>query len=276
MLDAYLDRIAYDRPVPPDEATMFGVHRAHILAIPYENLEIQLGRENVLAGEAFVRKLVHAGRGGWCYEMNGTLTLALRRVGFQVTRVAGAVGRDTQAEEAVGNHMVGLVDPDRRWVVDVGLADGPLEPFPLEEREWSEGELRFRLERLDDGWWRFHNHEHGLASTFDFTEQPRELSFYQDMCSKLQTDPSSPFVQFAIASRRAQDGYQALRDTRHFHLTNGKLTERLVTDRNEYLALLAGILGKDLGPEAGTLWEGAVHRAAARAAAKEAAESRSA
>jgi N-hydroxyarylamine O-acetyltransferase len=165
--------------------------------------------------------------------------------------------------------MVGLVDLDRRWVVDVGLADGPLEPFPLEEREWREGELQFRLERLDGEWWRFHNHEHGLANTFDFTERPRELSWYQGMCTRLQIEDFSPFVQYAIASRRSQVGYQALRDTSHFHVKHGKLTERIVDTREDYAELLAGILDHDLGDEASTLWEGAVRRAAARKAVTE-------
>ena len=77
----YLDRIAYSGPVNLDLETLAGIHRAHITTIPYENLEIQLGRENVLAESAFVAKLVHGRRGGWCYEMNGLLTWALRQIG---------------------------------------------------------------------------------------------------------------------------------------------------------------------------------------------------
>jgi N-hydroxyarylamine O-acetyltransferase len=205
--------------------------------------------------------------------MNGLLTAALRELGFAVTRVGGAVARDMKGEQADGNHLVGLVDLGRRYVVDVGLMDGPLEPFPLEERRWNEGPLEFRLERLPDGWWRFHNHAHGLARSFDFTEQGRELSWYQGMCSALQTQESSPFVQLAFASRRSASGFCALRDATHFDLANGEMKQRTVADGAEYRARLRDILGVDLGDDADRLWARIAPRVAqrARAAARAAA-----
>jgi N-hydroxyarylamine O-acetyltransferase len=265
MLDDYLARIGHAGPLRRDSRTLFEIHRAHISAIPYDALDIQLGREKALAEDAFFENLVRRRRGGWCYEMNGLLTRVLRELGFSVTRVAGAVARDSLGEQAVGNHLVGLVDLDRRWVADVGLADGPLDPFPLEERRWSEGRLEFRLERLPDGWWRFHNHVHGLARSFDFTEEPRELSWYQDMCTALQTQDFSPFVQYAIASRRSATGYEAVRDTSHFHVADGELTRRELTDAADYRRVLASILGIDLGDDVAALWRKVEPRAAERA-----------
>lgn len=263
-LDAYLQRIGDSGPLKTDADTLVRIHRAHGLTIPYENLEIQLGRESPLDEASFADKLVGRARGGWCYEMNGLLTMSLRRAGFRVTRVGGAVARNILGDAIIGNHMVGLVDLDRRYVVDVGLGDGPLDPFPLEERAWNEGKMQFRLERLDAAWWRFHNHEHGLAKTFDFTEEPRELGWYQDMSTALQTDETSIFRQYALASRRTPDGFHALRDTTHFDLRDGKMEQTEISDGNRYLAALAAILGADLGDEARTLWEIVDARAARR------------
>ncbi|HEY8122161.1 MAG TPA: arylamine N-acetyltransferase [Myxococcota bacterium] len=254
MLDAYLARIDYDGPVRRDLATLSALHRAHVTSIPYDTLEIQLGRGKALAEDAFFEALVRRRRGGWCYEMNGLLTRVLRDLGFAVTRVAGAVARESLGDGAEGNHLVGLVDLDRRWVVDVGLMDGPLDPFPLEVRSWREGPLEFRLERLQDGWWRFHNHAHGLARSFDFTEEPRDLTWYGEMCTALQTQDFSPFVQYAFASLRAENGFRALRDATYFDLANGEMRKREVADARDYRALLADILGVDLGDEADALW----------------------
>jgi N-hydroxyarylamine O-acetyltransferase len=265
-LDEYLARINYSDPVRPDFATLVALHRAHLTAIPYENLEIQLGRKNVLAEDAFVDKLVRRRRGGWCYEMNGLLTTVLREIGFNVTRVAGGVSRDVIAEQAVGNHLVGLVDLDRRYVADVGLGDGPLEPFPLEERSWTEGPMNFRLERLDAQWWRFHNHAHGFAPTFDFTEEPRVLGWYQDMCTLLQTADFSPFVNNALVIRRSADGVRALREATHITVANGTKTERPIETRDDYVAVLTELLGTDLGGEADKLWTKVATRVRERAA----------
>ena len=112
----------------------------------------------------------------------------------------------------------GFVDLDRRFVVDVGLGDGPSDPFPLEERSWTEGPLEFRLERLDERQWRFHNHQHGMAPSFDFTEEPRDLSSFQHMCTMLQTVEWSPFVSYAMAIRRTPNGFRAVRDRIEGHV----------------------------------------------------------
>jgi N-hydroxyarylamine O-acetyltransferase len=190
-------------------------------------------------------------------------------MGFAVTRVAGGVAREFVGDDVIGNHMVGLVDLDRRYVVDVGLADGPLDPFPLEEAEWNEGALGFRLERLDDEWWRFHNHQHGLAPSFDFSEEPRALSWYGDMCTKLQTDPTSIFRQLALACRRNERGVQSLRDTTYIEVVDGDKSQRKIESGDEYASILRRILGHDLGAEAEVLWKKVDARARERALQKE-------
>lgn len=262
---AYLERIAHTGSTSVDRETLYGIHRAHMLAIPYENLEIQLGRENVLTEAAFHDKLVGNRRGGWCYEMNGLLTTVLRGMGFAVTRLGGAVAREFVGDAAIGNHMVGVVDLDRRYVVDVGLSDGPLDPFPLEESEWQEGALVFRLERLDERWWRFHNHQHGLAPSFDFSEEPRALAWYADMSTNLQTDPTSIFKQLALACRRNVRGVEALRDTTYIEVVEADRSERKIESCDEYRSILRRILGEDLGEEAEMLWKKVDARARERA-----------
>jgi N-hydroxyarylamine O-acetyltransferase len=269
MLDAYFERIGYDGPVRIDLETLRGVQRAHLLAIPYENLEIQFGRGNVLDEAAFVDKLVTRRRGGWCYEMNGLLTLALREMGFDVRRVGGAVDRETSGDRANRNHMVGLVDLDRTYVTDVGLGDGPLDPFPLEENEWTEGPAGYSVENLGGGWWRFRNDPLSLAPSFDLTEAPLTLADYEPTSRRLQTDPASSFVGLAIVSRRTATGYETLRDTNHTVVDSGARSDTRIEDAEEWEATLRRLLGTDLGPEASTLWETVRTRTAERARARD-------
>jgi N-hydroxyarylamine O-acetyltransferase len=258
LLDGYFERIGYGGPTRPDLATLTAIHRAHLAAIPYENLEIQLGREKTIDEDAFFDALVMRRRGGWCYEMNGLLTTMLRALGYRVRRVGGAVARSRFPDDAVGNHMVGLVDIEgTRFVADVGLGDGPLEPFELTESAWTEGDLTFSLERLDDGWWRFQNHEHGLAPDFDFTEEERPLDWYRPKCAQLQVDPHSPFVNYAMTFRRTPTGARSLRDTWLIEVDGSTRTERRIEDEREYRTVLTDLLGCDLGDELTGLW----HRA---------------
>ena len=79
-------------PIATDLATLKALHRAHLLAIPYENLDVQMGRRRTTSPAEAYEKIVGEKRGGWCYEMNGTFGWALKEAGFKVTRLAGAGG----------------------------------------------------------------------------------------------------------------------------------------------------------------------------------------
>ena len=78
-LDDYLARIEYQGPVAPTLACLSEVHRQHLLTIPYEDLDVQLGRALNLDIQRTFEKIVVRRRGGWCYEMNGLLGWALKR-----------------------------------------------------------------------------------------------------------------------------------------------------------------------------------------------------
>ncbi len=73
MLDvaAYLARIAYRGPTEPTAETLRGIHHAHLLSLPFENLDIPLGRRILLDEAAILRKVIEQRRGGFCYELNG-------------------------------------------------------------------------------------------------------------------------------------------------------------------------------------------------------------
>ncbi|HWA22874.1 MAG TPA: arylamine N-acetyltransferase, partial [Caulobacterales bacterium] len=193
----YLRRIGYRGGLEPDLETLTGVHRAHLLAVPYENLDVVLRRPVTRDPAAAFEKIVTRRRGGWCYEMNGLLGWALEEIGFTVTRLAGGVNRATMGEDVVGNHLVLRVDLDRPYIADAGFGDGLLDPVPLAEAAYTQRGFTFRLEKLDARWWRFHNHQHGSAPSFDFTDEPADPALLECKCQWLQQD-ASPFVNNVI------------------------------------------------------------------------------
>ena len=79
-LDTYLERIRYRGPAEP--------HLGHVTRIPFENLDILLGRPIRLDLESLQRKLVQGRRGGYCFEHNTLFAAALEEIGFGVTRLA--------------------------------------------------------------------------------------------------------------------------------------------------------------------------------------------
>lgn len=192
---AYLDRIGYRGPVAPTLECLTGIHRCQALNVPYENLDVQLGVPVGQDIEPIFDKIVNRRRGGWCYEMNGLLGWALREIGFDVMRVTGAVHRRDRGDSTLGNHLVLLVRLEKTYVADLGLGDGIREPIPLQAGVHRQGELGFRLEQLEDGYWRWHNHSFGNPATADFRDAPADEDLLNAKVQFLQTSPESVFVQ---------------------------------------------------------------------------------
>ena len=262
-LQAYFERVGFQGQARPDVATLVALHRAHLQAIPYDSLDVQLGRPVSLDPQAAFDKIVTRRRGGWCYEMNGLFGAALQAIGFKVTRMAGAAMRETRGDSTIGSHLALLVEPqvaaDGRWIADVGFGDGALEPFPLAPGPMSFDGYDFRLEALDSRWWRFHNHEFGGAKSFDFIVEPADPAVLQQKSDWLQASPDSPFVQNLICQRYRGGEILQLLGRVYRQIEGSVRRERLIESADELVEVLALDFGLDL-PEAAALWPRVVAR----------------
>src|ERR1051326_4663048 len=90
----YLERIGYDGPLDAGVDTLRRLHHAHLLAVPFENLDIHGGRPIVLERDALFDKIVRRRRGGFCYELNGLFAWLLANLGFRVTLLSAGVARE--------------------------------------------------------------------------------------------------------------------------------------------------------------------------------------
>lgn len=194
-LESYLERIGYEGNVKPDLDCLKKIHLHQALSVPYEDLDIQLERPVDQDIERVFDKIVRNRRGGWCYELNGLLHWALEEIGFDVTRCVAGVLRSERGDAILGNHLILLVQLDDLYLADLGLGDGIREPVPIKPGSYVQGDLVFRLEKLDDDYWRFHNHDFGDPASFDFKPIPANEQLLTDKCHSLQHDADSAFVQ---------------------------------------------------------------------------------
>jgi len=252
-LSRYFTRVGHRSDARPTLATLRELHRAHLLSIPYENLDIHLGVPLTLDPERMFAKLVDERRGGWCYEMNGVFANVLEAIGFDVRRVAGTVGRAAHGWRAQGNHLVLVVTLDRPWIVDVGFGDGFLAPLPLEPGTYSQSFLRYRVSR-DGPRWRVDNHAFGGADGFDFTLTRRTLDDFAVQCRELQTSPESGFVKTTVCERFTREGLIMLRGATLKEVTAAGARERVLESAGEYEATLRDRFGLDLPAAAAELW----------------------
>jgi N-hydroxyarylamine O-acetyltransferase len=252
-LRAYLDRIGYRGPLKADREALFGVHRAHIESVPYENLDIHIGKKLELSEKFFFDKVVTRRTGGWCYVMNGSMSWALRQIGFRVRRVVAGVNRALLGDEMLSNHLALIVDLDQPYLCDAGLSDALLDPVPLKEGSFTQGGFTMSLSRISDGW-RFTNHPDGGAKTFDFSETPVELDAFAKRNHFLQTSPDSNFVKASLCVRRYDRRIERLRDATLVTITPGGQTTHVISGLDEYRRVLRDLFGLDLGGAEADLW----------------------
>jgi N-hydroxyarylamine O-acetyltransferase len=258
-LDSYLARIGFSGTPKPDLATLRRLQRGHLEHIPYENLDVQFGRRVTLDPQDAFAKLVAGGRGGWCYEMNGLFRWALESIGFRVLAMTGAVMREVRGPVAIGNHLALMIELEEPYLADVGLGDGPVEPIPLKEGSYRQQWRNLRLERVDDGWWRFRNHENAFATSFDFQYRPADWTALAERCGWLQTSPESRFVQNAICARHLPNGIVALVGRALKTVGTHGVKERLLGSADEYVETLASVFGIQM-PRSAELWPSIVSR----------------
>jgi N-hydroxyarylamine O-acetyltransferase len=248
-LQDYLDGISYRGSLNPDAQTLSAIHKAQALSVPYEAIDVLAGLTPDHSIEAIFDKIVRRRRGGWCYEANGLLGWALQQVGFEVQRAVAGVYRKDKGDSTLGNHVVLLVKLDQTYLADLGLGDALREPMVLRAGEHIQGALTFRLEKLSDRYWRFHNHALGNPTSFDFSDVPADENLLTAKASELRVDPESFFVQsFECIAMRENSSVAILGRVLRFTSSAG-VTKQLIASpehMEQILALYFGIEGVDV------------------------------
>jgi N-hydroxyarylamine O-acetyltransferase len=252
-LAAYFERLGYAGTPSADLDTLTALHRLHVEAIPFENLDVLLGRPTGRDPRAAHAKLVGARRGGWCFESNGLFAWMLETIGFKVRRLAGAVMREQAGDVMIGNHLVLIVELDRLYVADVGLGNGLVEPVPLEEGPIRQGFKQMALERLDARWWRFRNSDGMMPPSFDFSLEVDDPALLDERCQWLQRDAESPFLKNAVLLCSRGGRFESLVGPLHTTYSAAGADTRTIADAAAYAATLRDRFGLSLG-EAEQLW----------------------
>src|SRR5215472_2183394 len=237
MLDvsSYLARIGYSGATEVTAESLRTLHRAHMMSVPFENLDISLGRRIEIDEETIVKKVVERRRGGFCYELNGAFAALLRALGFQVTLLSARAARANGGEGPEFDHLTLRVDLEEPWLADVGFGDSFLEPLRVTaDLEQPQGPRIFRL--LDDaGVWRLEMREPGMPwkKQYSFTLRPRGLSEFAGMCRYHQTSPESHFTQKRICTRATAQGRVTLAEFRLIFTRDGHREEKVLGSEEE-------------------------------------------
>ena len=253
-LDAYFARTGYTGPRAPPLATLNGIVAAHVQAIPFENLDVLLGRGINLEPAAIHQKLIREKRGGYCFEQNTLLLHVLEALGFTVQPISARVRVQRPRDfTPPRTHVFLRVELDgESWLADVGLGSNSLtcairfnidaeQPTPHEPRRIvREGARLFHQVRLGDEW--------SDVCEFTLEEMPpidRELANWYT-----STHPQSHFRNRLVAARALPGGKRLtlLNNELTVRSSDGSAEKRTIATPDELLAILAEHFGLHFPP----------------------------
>jgi N-hydroxyarylamine O-acetyltransferase len=246
-LEKYLKRIKFEGKPKADLVTPRKLHLHHMLKVPFENLDIHLGRKIILEPEVLYNKIVLNNRGGFCYEMNGLFYEIITLLGFKAKRVSARVFNDNGEPGREFDHMAVIVDLDGvEWLADVGFGDSFLEPLKfvpdLEQAQY--GKL-FKIVKVDEENFKTVCSEDGkeYKDMYLFSHKPRELAEYNEMCVYQQESPDSHFVKNTICTLARTGGRITLSGLKLTELKDGVKTETALQNTEEFNIKLKELFG---------------------------------
>jgi N-hydroxyarylamine O-acetyltransferase len=269
-LDAYLHRIGYDGPAQPSEATLGALHRAHLAAIPFENLNLMLGRGIRVDLESIQAKLVYGERGGYCYEHGQLFGAALERLGFHVDRLLARVGPDGTPTRPRTHLTLRVQVPEDggTWLADVGFGSSPPAPRSLGPRSLgprSLGPPSLRGPRSGgrqdlDGWiygvvpdetagtgrtWKLRELQGAgeWVTLYRYEDQPAYPADVVMSNHFTSTHPESWFTQLPVVIRRDVGAIRSLLGRTYTVTRPGHVKERRVLSDEEFAVALGEVFG---------------------------------
>ncbi|HMG33840.1 MAG TPA: arylamine N-acetyltransferase [Blastocatellia bacterium] len=281
LVSQYLDRIEYTGPLEPTAEVLKALHRSHMMTVPFENLDIHLGRRIVLDESQIVQKLVTQRRGGFCYELNGAFAFLLRELGYRVQLLSAGVAKPDGQFDPFFDHLALAVSLGERMLADVGFGDSFLEPLLLDSREeqirgldayrLSDWEIDEDILRQVGQGSRLDGEKNGEPSDdssrsqrvivlercgpngewkpeYRFLPVAFGLSDFQPMCDYHQTSPESIFTRKRTCTRATPHGRVTVSGMRLIETNSGDRTETDITGTQHYDQIMQDRFGIRFSP----------------------------
>jgi N-hydroxyarylamine O-acetyltransferase len=248
-LDAYLERIQWGGAVRQDLDCLSALLRAHMMSIPFENLDVLLGRPIRLDLEGLQAKLVRACRGGYCFEHATLFAAALEALGFEPVRHVARVILFVPRSASGRTHMFLTVPlAQGRYVLDPGFGSlASRVPVPLVEGEQAQiGSEKHWMARDGADWVLYAQVGAAPVAAWVSTLQQENPVDFEMGSHYTSTYPASSFVQRIMLRALTETGRVTVmnRDVTHWHGDMSQQTQ--LADRSALRALLAEHFGFDL------------------------------
>jgi len=235
-IQLYLDRINYKSQISISQEVLFELQTAHLLSIPFENLDIHYNNKIKLDIASIYKKVVLNRRGGFCYELNGLFYHLLKYIGFDVKMVSGRVYSKDGTYGAEYDHLAIVADiKGKSYLVDVGFGKFSYKPLEiLLGVNLSDEFGLFRFDMAHADYLRINLVENGnLLPQYVFRVKEREFLEFAGMCEFHQTSKESHFTSKKVISIITKNGRKTLNNNQ-IKITDGDTERTIEFDEEQF------------------------------------------
>ena len=244
----YLQRLGFDAPPAPTLETLRQLQLRHTGVFPFENLTTLSGEPVLIDLPSIEQKVLYAGRGGYCYELNKLFLALLQELGFDARAISGRVvmGQPEGAWTARTHRLSLVIIDDVRYITDVGFGGMvPTAPLLLDSRaEQLTPHEPYRIDLHVDGFTLRANVAGEWRAMYIFDLQRQEDIDFAVGNWYVSTHPESTFARQLMVARTGEGWRRTLNNGSFaLHRIGHDSERREVTDVQE----LIGLLGSEFG-----------------------------
>jgi len=241
-IDAYLSLIQCEKERKPTLKYLRKLHRNHLYHIPFENLDIHIGKEIILDVNKIYNKIVKRKRGGFCYELNGLFLHLLLQLGFYAKIISAQTIADNGELGGEFDHLFLIVYfEDKEWLIDVGFGELFLAPMLFEvDKIQMDGNRYFKIEDTPNGKYKLQSSSNGSSfkDEYIFSRKERQFIEFVDKCQFHQSSPKSIFTRKKVITKATREGRITLTDKKFIITRLGEKTEEAILNQDQFDAKL--------------------------------------
>lgn len=233
----YLNRINFSGDLKPSLNLLRNLQKAHLLTVPFENLDIHLHRKIELDTHKMYQKIVEQNRGGFCYELNGLFFELLTYLGFEVKRISARVFDKEKGYGPEFDHLALIVKMEEvEYLTDVGFGEFAFFPLKIEMgKEQSDPRGTFILDQYEAGFIRVNKSNGGkLNPEYIFKNEEKELIDFKEICDHYQSHPDSHFKKKRMISLPTKEGRVTLSGNILKTKEGDTMEESLIQNEKDY------------------------------------------
>ena len=235
-IDRYLRRIRFSEAIALSGESLSGLQKAHLAAIPYENLDILNGIPLSVDPTVIYKKVIDNLRGGFCFELNGLFSELLTSLGFKVTSYLSRFLYNRPEELPIPTHRVLKVEcEDGAFIADVGtFVDAPhmalrfakkvVQSDGFQSYMYKEdpvlGQVLYQQDKETGKWKKF----------YSFMEYPFTHNDFAASSFYTEKHPDSRFAKEPMISIKKENDYCALYGTKLIRIKNGFTHKQLIEE----------------------------------------------